>query len=147
MTVLVLHESILNLSSGIYAVTSTLEIPAGTQIVGEAWSIIAGKGTTFSNVGSPQVVVRVSLAVLLLLHFVNMLQAGASGSTGKLEISDIVFSTIGPSAGAIILEWNVKQSAQGNTGTWDTHIRIGGGALNLQGYTTLTVSEHTFFSS
>jgi hypothetical protein len=61
-------------------VTSTLQIPAGTRIVGEGWSVIAGKGAAFQDVNNPQVVVQV----------------GASGSSGLVEITDIIFSTIGP---------------------------------------------------
>lgn len=60
--------------------TSTLKIPAGTQMVGEAWSVIMGSGSNFENQNSPQVVV----------------QAGAPNSVGTLEISDVVFSTRGP---------------------------------------------------
>jgi hypothetical protein len=92
-------------------VTSTLTIPAGTQIVGEAWSVIAGKGAAFQNINSP----------------IPVVQVGAAGSTGLVEISDIIFSTIGPAPGAIVVEWNVKQSSQGAAGMWDSHIRLGGG--------------------
>lgn len=109
--------------------TSTLTIPAGTQIVGEAWSVIAGKGSAFQNQASPQVVVQV----------------GAPGSQGVVEITDILFSTIGPGtvpvldhrapkclrrcvsdAGAIVVEWNVKQpnGQNGGAGMWDSHIRF-----------------------
>ncbi|KAK7023972.1 pectate lyase superfamily protein-domain-containing protein [Favolaschia claudopus] len=103
--------------AGTYVVTSTIQIPAGTQIVGEAWSVIAGRGSAFQNANSPQVVVQV----------------GAPGSTGLVEINDIIFSTIGPTAGAIVVEWNVKQSSQGSAGMWDSHIRLGGTAgTNLQ---------------
>ncbi|KAJ7184277.1 exo-beta-1,3-glucanase [Mycena filopes] len=103
--------------AGTYVVTSTLQIPAGTQIVGEAWSVIAGKGAAFQNSNSPQPVVQV----------------GAAGSTGVVEITDIIFSTIGPAGGAIVVEWNVKQSSQGSAGMWDSHIRLGGAAgTNLQ---------------
>ncbi|KAJ7157275.1 exo-beta-1,3-glucanase [Mycena filopes] len=103
--------------AGTYVVTSTLQIPAGTQIVGEAWSVIAGKGAAFQNSNSPQPVVQV----------------GAAGSTGVVEITDIIFSTIGPAGGAIVVEWNVKQSSQGSAGMWDSHIRLGGaGGTNLQ---------------
>ncbi|KAJ7722998.1 exo-beta-1,3-glucanase [Mycena maculata] len=96
--------------AGTYVVTSTLTIPAGTQMVGEAWSVIAGKGAAFQNINSPQPVVQV----------------GAPGSSGLLEITDIIFSTIGPSGGAIVVEWNVKQTTQGGAGMWDSHIRLGG---------------------
>ena len=49
-------------------------------MVGEAWTVIAGKGVAFQNIHSPQVVVRV----------------GTAGSIGAMEITDIVFSTVGP---------------------------------------------------
>ncbi|KAJ7724091.1 exo-beta-1,3-glucanase [Mycena maculata] len=98
--------------AGTYVVTSTLTIPAGTQIVGEAWSVIAGKGAAFQNINSPQPVVQV----------------GAPGSSGLVEITDIVFSTIGPAGGAIVVEWNVAQTTQGGAGMWDSHIRLGGAA-------------------
>lgn len=62
--------------------SSTITIPAGTQMVGEAWSVIAGKGAAFENVNVPTPVVRV----------------GAPGSQGIMEITDIVFTTVGPGA-------------------------------------------------
>ncbi|THV07925.1 exo-beta-1,3-glucanase [Dendrothele bispora CBS 962.96] len=100
--------------AGTYIVTSTLKIPAGTQMVGEAWSVISGRGSAFQNQNSPQVVVQV----------------GAPGSQGMMEISDILFSTVGPAPGAIVVEWNVKQpdGVQGGAGMWDSHIRLGGAA-------------------
>ncbi|KAJ6522797.1 exo-beta-1,3-glucanase, partial [Mycena vulgaris] len=96
--------------AGTYVVTSTLTIPAGTQIVGEGWSVIAGRGAAFQDMNNPQVVVQV----------------GAPGSSGLLEITDMLFSTIGPAAGAIVVEWNVKQTTQGGAGMWDSHVRLGG---------------------
>jgi glucan 1,3-beta-glucosidase len=99
--------------AGTYIVTSTLTIPAGTQMVGEAWSVIAGKGSTFQDMNNPQPVVQV----------------GAPGSSGLVEITDILFTTIGPAGGAIVVEWNVKQTTQGGAGMWDSHIRLGGGAF------------------
>ncbi|KAF7317145.1 hypothetical protein HMN09_00449200 [Mycena chlorophos] len=103
---------IIFLDAGTYVVTSTLEIPAGTHIVGEAWSVIAGKGFRFENIDAPIPVVRV----------------GLPGSSGVVEISDILFSVIGPTPGAIVVEWNVRQSSQGSAGMWDSHIRLGGSA-------------------
>ncbi|KAF8201630.1 exo-beta-1,3-glucanase [Pholiota molesta] len=59
-----------------------------------------------------------------------VVRVGASGSQGIMEITDIIFSTIGPTPGAIVVEWNVQQpSGQiGATGMWDSHIRLGGAA-------------------
>ncbi|KAG6814279.1 hypothetical protein H0H92_013404 [Tricholoma furcatifolium] len=105
--------------AGTYIVTSTLTIPAGTQMVGEAWSVIAGSGSAFQDQSNPQVVVR----------------AGEAGSQGVLEISDIIFTTVGPAPGAIVLEWNVQQPSgqNGGAGMWDSHIRLGGAAgTNLE---------------
>jgi hypothetical protein len=61
-------------------VTSTVTIPAGTRMVGEAWSVLAGKGPAFQDQDNPQVIFKV----------------GEEGSQGILEITDIVFSTVGP---------------------------------------------------
>ncbi|KAF8969934.1 exo-beta-1,3-glucanase [Flammula alnicola] len=105
--------------AGTYVVTSTITIPAGTQIVGEGWSVIAGKGSAFQSQSNPTPVVRV----------------GAPGSQGIMEITDLIFTTIGPAAGAIVVEWNVKQPSgqTGGTGMWDSHIRLGGAAgTNLE---------------
>ncbi|KAL5490259.1 hypothetical protein ACEPAI_5092 [Sanghuangporus weigelae] len=96
---------------GTYVVTSTITIPAGTQIVGEAWSVIMGAGSAFDDMNNPQPVIRV----------------GDTNSQGVLEITDMVFATRGPAAGAIVMEWNVHDPAgqQGAAGMWDSHIRYG----------------------
>jgi hypothetical protein len=57
-------------SHGTYLVNSTITIPAGTQITGEAWSQIMGYGSNFQSPTNPQVVVRV----------------GDRGSTGVVEV-------------------------------------------------------------
>ncbi|TFK36999.1 exo-beta-1,3-glucanase [Crucibulum laeve] len=105
--------------AGTYVVTSTITIPAGTQIVGEAWTVIAGRGSAFQDQNNPQVVVKI----------------GETNSQGIVEITDIIFSTIGPAPGAIVVEWNVKQPSgqNGGAGMWDSHIRLGGSAgTNLE---------------
>ncbi|KAJ7632169.1 exo-beta-1,3-glucanase [Roridomyces roridus] len=98
--------------AGTYVITSTLKIPAGTQMVGEGWSVIAARGSFFQDINNPQVAVQV----------------GAPGSTGVMEITDIVFSVIGSTGGTIMVEWNIKGSSQGAAGMWDSHIRLGGSA-------------------
>lgn len=71
------------------------------------------------------------------------MRVGEPGSRGVVEITDMMFSTVGPgtcnylvkvarikfalAAGAIVMEWNIKETKQGSAGTWDTHIRLGGG--------------------
>lgn len=108
------RSKIVFFDAGTYVVTSTLTFPAGSRIVGEAWSVIAGSGSKFQDVNNPQVVVRV----------------GEENSVGVIEITDIIFSTVGPAAGAIVVEWNIREPAgqQGAAGMWDSHIRLGGAA-------------------
>ncbi|KAG6373189.1 glycoside hydrolase family 55 protein [Boletus reticuloceps] len=104
--------------AGVYYVTDTITIPAGTQIVGEAWTVILGGGSNFQSQTNPRVVV----------------QAGTPGSQGIMEISGILFSTAGPAPGAIVLEWNVHDPSgqQGAAGLWDTHIRsLGSGEVRV----------------
>lgn len=100
---------IIYFDAGVYKVTSTIQVPAGTRIVGEAWTQIMGAGPYFNNQEDPNVVVQV----------------GVPGSQGVTEITDIVFTTQGPTAGAIVVEWNVRDPTglQGAAGMWDSHIR------------------------
>jgi len=88
-----------------------LTIPAGTRLVGEAWSVLAGKGPAFQDQQHPRPVIRV----------------GEKGGhiPGPTEITDVVFTTVGPAAGAIVVEWNVRQpnGMQAGAGMWDSHIR------------------------
>ncbi|KAF8654243.1 hypothetical protein AX16_003764 [Volvariella volvacea WC 439] len=99
---------------GHYIVTGTITIPADTIVVGEAWSVIAGRGSAFQDYNNPQTIIR----------------AGAPNSQGVLEITDMIFTTVGPAAGAVVLEWNVRHpnGQPGTTGMWDSHLRIGGAA-------------------
>ena len=99
-------------------------------MVGEAWTVLAGKGAAFQDRNNPEPVFKV----------------GAAGSQGIMEITDFVFTTIGPgaysihhlfclvphgnmitliAAGAIVLEWNVKEPSgvQAGAGMWDSTIR------------------------
>ena len=66
--------------AGTYLVSDTITIPAGTQVVGEAWSVIMGTGSQFTDYNNPRVVVKV----------------GDTGSTGNVEITDMIFTTRGP---------------------------------------------------
>ncbi|KIY69225.1 glycoside hydrolase family 55 protein [Cylindrobasidium torrendii FP15055 ss-10] len=104
--------SIIFFDAGTYVVSDTVTIPAGTQMIGEVWSVLAGKGSAFQDVENPKPVFRV----------------GESGDQGVTEISNIIFQTIGPAAGAIVVEWNVAEPAdsQGGAGMWDSYIRLGG---------------------
>ena len=66
--------------------SSTITIPAGARIVGEAWSVIAGSGGAFMNQDAPQAVVRV----------------GDKGSQGIVEVTDMLFTTVGPGMTSVV---------------------------------------------
>ena len=51
---------------------------------------------------------------------------GKQGEKGVVEISDMLFTTKGNTAGAVLMEWNVHESVQGSAGIWDSIFRVGG---------------------
>ncbi|CAG8978299.1 hypothetical protein HYALB_00005885 [Hymenoscyphus albidus] len=97
---------------GAYVVTDTIQVPANIKITGEIWPLIMAGGNAFKDQANPKPVFRV----------------GNPGESGNVEMSDLVFETIGPQPGAIMMEWNLKGASQGSAGMWDVHFRIGGSA-------------------
>lgn len=44
-----------------------------------------------------------------------------------------MFSSVGPTPGAILIQINIKESDKGSVGLWDVHFRLGGArGTNLQ---------------
>lgn len=93
---------------GVYLVTDTIYFPPGSKVVGESYPIIAGSGDKFSDASNPYPVVQV----------------GKSGDSGTIEWSDMRVGTIGGTAGAILIEWNLAGDL--GSGAWDVHSQIGG---------------------
>jgi len=69
-----------------------------------------GTGPNFGDLSKPRVMVKV----------------GNAGDAGPLEIVEMLFTVRGPTAGAILMQWNVKAPSAGVAGMWDTHFRVGG---------------------
>ncbi|KIX92675.1 uncharacterized protein Z520_11527 [Fonsecaea multimorphosa CBS 102226] len=105
-------DQVVYFDHGAYVITDTVTIPPNSRITGEIWPLIMAQGTAFADINNPKPV----------------FQVGAQGSVGSVEISDLVFETIGPAPGAIMLQWNMAESSQGSCGMWDVHFRIGGTA-------------------
>ena len=60
---------------------------------------------------------------------------GTAGEAGTVELVEILFETIGPTPGLILLQWNLACTAPTTCGMWDTHFRIGGSnGTQLQNY-------------
>lgn len=96
--------------SGFYIVTDTIVIAANTRMTGEVWSQIVAKGSLFADLANPGTMVQVS----------NIRDVGV------VEISDILFTSIGALPGLVMVEWNVAASTQGSVGMWDAHFRVDG---------------------
>lgn len=97
---------------GAYVVTSTITVPKNIRITGEMWPLIMAGGTAFKDQTNPTPV----------------FQVGQPGDVGSVEMSDLVFETLGTQPGAIMMQWNIAESSQGSSGLWDVHFRIGGSA-------------------
>ncbi|KAG9204863.1 hypothetical protein G6514_010097 [Epicoccum nigrum] len=104
--------------AGYYKVTSTIRIPPGSRIVGEALaSVILSSGAYFNSMANPKPVVQV----------------GRPGEQDTLEWSDMLVSTQGQQQGAVLIEYNLNTPDSAPSGMWDVHMRIGGFAgSNLQ---------------
>ncbi len=105
-------DQVVYFDHGAYVITNTVNVPKNIKITGEIWPLIMASGPTFSDQKNPQPVFRV----------------GAPGDRGAVEMTDLIFQTLGPAPGAILMEWNVADSSQGACALWDVHFRIGGTA-------------------
>jgi glucan 1,3-beta-glucosidase len=97
---------------GAYVITSTIKVPKNIKITGEIWPMLMAHGPKFANQDKP----------------VPVFQVGQKGDIGSVEMTDLIITTKGPAAGAILMEWNLAGSSQGSAGMWDVHFRIGGAA-------------------
>lgn len=103
-------SQVLFIDAGTYLVTSTITIPPGSKILGESYSVIMSSGAFFNDAKNPRPVVKI----------------GNVGHTGQVEWSDMIVSTKGQQAGAILIQWNLASPATTPSGMWDVHTRIGG---------------------
>lgn len=61
-----------------------------------------------------------------------MLKVGNAGDVGDVEMQDLLFTTQGPTPGAILVEWNIKARSPGTAALWGKFI-----SSNYQGYQTI----------
>ncbi|KAK4155733.1 glycoside hydrolase [Chaetomidium leptoderma] len=104
-------DQVVYFDHGAYVITKTVKVPKNIRITGEIWPLIlAGGDSFFKDQANPKPV----------------FQVGQPGDKGAVEMSDLIFGTVGPQPGAIMMEWNVAGSQAGAAGLWDVHTRIGG---------------------
>ncbi|EON98175.1 hypothetical protein UCRPA7_6324 [Phaeoacremonium minimum UCRPA7] len=98
--------------AGSYIVTSTITVAPSTRITGEVWSqlVASGSAGNFQDGQNPQAMIKV----------------GEPGDVGVVEISDMLFTSIGALPGLVLMDWNIAADEQGSAGLWDAHFRVGG---------------------
>ncbi|TQV94457.1 hypothetical protein V2A60_005499 [Cordyceps javanica] len=104
-------DQIVYFDHGNYVVTNTVKVPKNVKVVGEIWPVIfAGGNSNFQDQSNPKPV----------------FQVGNAGDVGTVEMQDLIFSTMGPQPGAILMEFNVAGQDKGSAALWDVHFRVGG---------------------
>lgn len=112
---------------GKYRVDSTLLIPKGSRIVGEAWATITGNGAFFKTESAPKPVVAV----------------GNANDVGTAQISDMRFTVSDVLPGAIVIQFNMAGTSPGQVGLWNSLVTVGGtlGASALVNTCTSAAAE------
>jgi len=107
------NKKVLYFPHGIYKISDTVLLPAGTRLLGQVWSVLMADGNKFQDAKNP----------------IPMISVGQPGEKGRAELVDLLFSTRGPQPGAKLLVWNMgdRDGEYGSNGMWDVHFRIGGG--------------------
>ncbi|KAI0024622.1 putative Exo-beta-1,3-glucanae [Xylariomycetidae sp. FL0641] len=105
------RNKIVFFDAGTYKVTQTIFVPSGSRIVGEALPVIMSSGAFFAEMRTPRPVVQFG-------------QPG--GQAGWAEWSDVIVSTQGAQAGAVLIEYNFQSPTDAPTGLWEVHARTGG---------------------
>ena len=95
---------------GVYSVESTLNVPIGSQIVGEGWATISGAGDFFKDETKPQPVVQV----------------GKTGDVGVAQIQDMRFTVSDVLPGAIVVQFQAAGSKPGDVALWNSVVTVGG---------------------
>ncbi|KAK3314140.1 family 55 glycoside hydrolase [Apodospora peruviana] len=95
---------------GKYRVESTLLVPIGSRIVGEAWATITGEGNFFKDASNPKPVVQI----------------GRPGDVGRAQIQDLRFTVSDVLPGAIIVQFHAAGSQPGDVALWNSLVTVGG---------------------
>lgn len=88
---------------GIYLLTDTLYIPAGTRMIGEALTQLSASGEKFMDGAKPKA----------------MIQVGKPGEVGVAQLSDFMFTVADVLPGAVLVEVNMRGEEVGDVGMWN----------------------------
>ena len=95
-------DQVIYFDHGAYVIRETIKVPPNRRITGEIWPMIMidGSSPAFSDVNNPQ----------------PAWQVGQSGDVGNFEMTDMMFQTLGPAPGAIMIQWNIEGKNPGDAG-------------------------------
>lgn len=95
-------DQIAYIDYGAYVIRDTINFPIPIKVQGELWPyfMVDGSSPKFNDRDNPQVAFRV----------------GQPGQVGEIELVEIMFQTLGPAPGAILMEWNLAGSSPGAAG-------------------------------
>ncbi|CAI7579319.1 unnamed protein product [Penicillium pancosmium] len=95
-------SAIVHIPYSVYIIKDTVHVLLGSRIISQAWPQIMATGSKFKDMESPYMAVQV----------------GNKGDIGVLKIQNMMFTASGPTAGAVLIEWNIHKSSQGSAGLW-----------------------------
>ncbi|KAK3373537.1 pectate lyase superfamily protein-domain-containing protein [Lasiosphaeria ovina] len=104
---------------GIYRTNSTIEVPAGSRLVGDVLSVISGAGANFSDGDNPRPIIRV----------------GQPGDRGVAQLTDFLVTVADVLPGAVAVQVNMAGATPGDVGLWNCVVRVGGALDSLVGST------------
>lgn len=97
---------------GVYRVTSTITVPAGTELYGEGWPAISGSGAAaFGDEANPRPVVQIG---------------ARAGERGTARIQDVRFTVNEALPGAILLRVNMAGASPGDVAVFNSLTTVGG---------------------
>lgn len=107
-------DQVLYFDHGAYRITQTIKIPGGRviRLTGEILPLLMANGPFFADEKNPK----------------PMIQVGSPGDVGSFEMSDFIIETMGPTPGAILMQWHLASASAGAGGLWDVHFRVAGTA-------------------
>lgn len=89
-------------------ISSSILVPTGSYIVGEAWSQLVAYGSYFADENDPQPLIVVG------------------EGTGDVEMQDLLFTSVGALPGLVLLYWDMAAASSASAAMWDCHFRVGG---------------------
>jgi hypothetical protein len=97
------RNRIIYVDAGSYIFTDTITIPPGSRLLGESWAQLVAFGQKFNDANNPRPLIKVG---------------DHDGIRGSVQLQDLLFTSKGPTAGLIAVEWNIQGTSRSNAAMW-----------------------------